>query len=312
LTTIGQLVVFLEVPLKATSEVAPTTVYIETKFHATNVRLGLPSQAYVFPIDNVTVIAEQDDTIRTQGLSSAALYPEGHLPGRAELMQADVSTAINSDGAKPNGGILHATFGEMVQSLKQLMLCFQYFGYSNDVPALNKVLINVGVARLSPPTLSPNDKNSDCDLIDAIMSMYAFTKGGFHLRVLNDVRDTTMYQIDIDPRLSAFDRISVFGAPATMGQRFRRTVPVFPFLEAFIDIRVPYYQGTHITRVTYDSLGSTDFLERTPVFVAIRKVVNAAAEGNVNYAYQRAVADDFSLGFLFAPPPLQIAYNQLL
>lgn len=304
LTTIGQVVVFLEVPLKATSSVAPTTVYVETKFHADNVRLGLPSQARAYPVNNLP------DVIRTQGLSStAALYPEGHLPGRSDVMQTGTLVGINSDGSKPNGGILHATFGEMLKSIKQIMLPFQYFGFLAAVPDNFGVVVDAGIVRLSPPG-SLGTKSNNADIIDALMSMYAFNKGGFNLRFFTDVNDSKLYNVFIAPLLSLSNRLDISAAGTmTMGGPFLRSVPIVPFLEGVMDVRVPYYQGTHMTRISYNSDISDSFLERSPIIIGLRPVVNGITTTTTNYCVQRSVADDFSMGFLYAPPPMQVAYN---
>jgi len=94
-----------------------------------------------------------------------------------------------------------------------------------------------------------------------------------------------------------------------MGGPFLRSVPVVPFLEGVMDVRVPYYQGTHMTRISYASGFSDSFLERSPIIIGLRPVVNSITTTTTNYCVQRSVADDFSMGFLYAPPPMQVAYN---
>lgn len=299
LTTIGQMVVFLEVPLKATSTVAPTTVYVETKFHAVNVRLGLPSQARAYPIDNITT------AIRTQGLSTAALYPAGDLPGRSDAMQTGDLVGINSDGSKPNGGILHATFGEMLRSIKQIILPFQYFG--RVIGSTQGISVNPGATKLFEPGLL-GAKPLNADIIDALMSMYAFYKGGFNVRIFSYDIDTSLYNVCLSPILAGPDRISGT-TNITMGVPFVRTVPCVPFLEGFVELKVPYYQGTHMTRVTYNSDHSSNFLERSPLFVSLQRVTGDTILDPKDYVIQRAVGDDFSMGFLYALPPMQVAYN---
>lgn len=316
-STIGQLVVFLEVPLKATSDVAPTTVYVETKFHATNVRLGLPSQARVYGVNNITTFSEEEEEniIRTQGLSSAALYSEGHLPGRSDVMETNALPGVNSDGNKPNGGILHATFGEMVRSLKQLMLSFQYFGaYTNPTDSISPVDIDAGRARLTAATLYVN-KPLNYDIIDTLLSMYAFYKGGFHIRVITPetITNNLWYYISQTSFLSGVDRIMTnpAGPQIAGGTPFMRQVPLVPDLEGVLDVRVPYWQGTHMIRVPYTSIPSANFIERSAVIVTLGQNGLGLDQTPLRFSVQRSVADDFCMGFLYAIPPVQIRYNTL-
>lgn len=314
-TTIGQLVVFLEVPLKATSDIAPTTVYVETKFHAQNVRFGVPSQVRAYAVNNLAPLeVEEDDVIRTQGLTSAALYSEGHLPGRSDVMETGVTPGINSDGSKPNGGILHATFGEMVKSLKQIMLGFQYWGfYNNATSSVNPVLIDVGTSNLTNAGLFVN-KPTNYDIIDTLMSMYAFYKGGFHLRVLREQESTRNFWAYLSQQpFLAPNRIITSPTDQTInGIPFTREIPIIPFLEGVIDIRVPYWQGTHMVRVPYNSAQSLDYLERTPIVIGIGQMgYGADDKESFNLSFQRSVADDFCMGFLYAIPPIQLRYNVL-
>jgi hypothetical protein len=312
-TTIGQLVVFLEVPLKATSDIAPTTVYVETKFHAQNVRFGVPSQVRAYAVNNLAPLEVEDDVIRTQGLSSAALYSEGHLPGRSDVMESGITPGMNSDGAKPNGGILHATFGEMVKSLKQIMLGFQYWGYYNNTTgSVNPVLVDVGTSSLTNAGLFVN-KPTNYDIIDTLMSMYAFYKGGFHLRILREQESTRNFWVYLSQQaylapsrilLSPTDQV-INGIP------FTREIPIIPFLEGVIDVRVPYWQGTHMVRVPYDSAQSFDYLERTPIVIGIGQMGYDTDKESFNISFQRSVADDFCMGFLYAIPPIQLRYNVL-
>lgn len=312
-TTIGQLVVFLEVPLKATSDIAPTTVYVETKFHAQNVRFGVPSQVRAYAVNNLAPLEiDEDDVIRTQGLSSAALYSEGHLPGRSDVMESGVTPGINSDGTKPNGGILHATFGEMVKSLKQIMLGFQYWGYYNNATgSVNPILVDVGTSSLTNAGLFVN-KPTNYDIIDTLMSMYAFYKGGFHLRILREQESSRNFWVYLSQQaylaptrilLSPTDQV-INGIP------FTREIPIIPLLEGVIDVRVPYWQGTHMVRVPYDSAQSFDYLERTPIVIGIGQM-GYTDKDSFNISFQRSVADDFCMGFLYAIPPIQLRYNVL-
>jgi len=312
LTSIGQIVVFLEVPLKATSEVAPTTVYVETKFHATNVRLGYPSQCGYRPVNTLLVSEiEEEDIIRTQGLSTAALYPGGELPGRSDLMETGSLVGINSDGPKPMGGILHSTFGEMIKSIKQIMLSYQYFGFLTNIVDSRGISVDVGSARLT--ALGVNVPNQNADIIDALMSMYAFTKGGFNLRVITS-RPDKQYLTAISPFTTIPTRLFyTVSSGNNMGRRYQRQVPVVPTLEGLIDLRVPYYQGTHITRVSYDTDFPANFLERFPVVMTLKPYTSVADPmATTDYGFQRAVADDFSLGFLYAPAPISVSYNSVL
>lgn len=316
-TTIGQLVVFLEVPLKATSDVAPNTVYVETKFHAQNVRFGVPSQVRAYAVNNLAPSRDEEDEaeiIRTQGLSSAALYSEGHLPGRSDVMETGVTPGLNSDGPKPNGGILHATFGEMVKSLKQIMLGFQYFGYFNNATSsVNPVLVDVGTSSLTAAGLFIN-KPTNYDIIDTLMSMYAFYKGGFHLRILRQEESSRNFWVYMSQQAYlAPTRISLSPTDqAINGIPFTREIPIIPSLEGVIDVRVPYWQGTHMVRVPYDSAQSFDYLERTPIVIGIGQMgYGSATKETFNLSFQRSVADDFCMGFLYAIPPIQLRYDVL-
>jgi len=221
---------------------------------------------------------------------------------------------VNSDGPKPNGGILHATFGEMVKSLKQIMLGFQYFGYYNNATSsVNPILVDVGTSNLTNAGLFVN-KPTNYDIIDTLMSMYAFYKGGFHLRILRQEESTRNFWVYMSQQAYlAPARISLSPTDQNInGIPFTREIPIIPSLEGVMDVRVPYWQGTHMVRVPYDSAQSLDYLERTPIVVGIGQMgYGSDTKETFNLSFQRSVADDFCMGFLYAIPPIQLRYNVL-
>jgi hypothetical protein len=275
----GTLLVMVEVPLKATSNVA-NTVHFTTSFSADNVELTNPVSGLTF-----FPLTQSESTLGTAYTKET----------RSEMMVRNTST-LSSNSVDINSEMnIKLCAGDSAISLRNLLNAFTVFTPTLAVAATGSLRLRPFVRR------SFGDSPSNIDLFDYLTKGYAFFKGSMNVRLaLSDTPTSgcagklglisawNQQAPGVTPVVGFSVGVTPNAGPGT------RCVPIAAS-EAVVDVSVPYYQAWHITRSLQN--GSTgvygEMYENGLIY---------GADTSQSIQVYRAIGDDFRMGFLMSLP----------
>lgn len=294
-TSYGTLIVMIEVPLQASSNVAGNVNFV-VNFSAEDVEL-------TFPISQIQLLPSTQSAVSTLGTAFAKSSRSERMIRGADMLKSN-SVAIDD---RKN---VEICAGDACIHLRNLLNGFYVF-----VPRLT---VNGGTRLNMRPMFRRNmgqRADQDIDCLDYLSKGYAFFKGGVNIRLVvapltgADVQTGTCGTLLLSPTwnwpvgITTWPPLNSDASGVTAGiitEGGVRSIPV-SMAESPIDISIPYYQPWHVSRVSQPASGTLAmygvYLENNLVY---------SAYGNQYVQAYRAVGDDFRMGFLMSLPRFQL------
>jgi len=300
-TSYGTLLVIIEVPLKASSNVS-STIPCVINFSADNVEL-------TNPVVTLPLLPTTQGSLNTLGTAYAKMSRSERMVRGSDHLQSN-SVGIN------NRKNIELCAGDACIHLRNILNAFSAFyptvEFSGPLgPTTNSVItIRPSVRRATTDPgnsypLSPGISGFKIDLIDYLIKGYAFFKGSVNLRIAIQSTSQTVvgtlgmtnantpnYQVNAIPEA---DGVSIGGNITTylMGSR---VIPIHAN-EAVVDLNVPYYQTYHISRSNFNSILPT-YGENQSNYIVYAARTGMSQQVDIF----RSAGDDFRMGFLMSLP----------
>lgn len=298
-TSYGTLLVLVEVPLQASSQVA-STVHVVVNFSAENVDLSNPSTGLTF----------LPTTQSNSSVSQSTLGTAFAKFSRSERMIRGADMLVSNSAPIDSKKNLEISMGDALFNLRNLLNAFTVFNPTVNVDAGQRAGIRPFLRRSLADNAAQN-----IDLFDYLTKGYGFFKGSVNIRLglhpqFGDTDSSPAGQCGYlamsnawYPTSAGFNlQNALVVASGITAQGGTRVIPV-QFAESPVDVNMPYYQPWHIVRTTVNNLLSPfdnygGALDMNLIYASYQ---------NVTLSTYRAVGDDFTMGFLMSLPVFKLA-----
>nr|QJI52110.1 MAG: hypothetical protein 2 [Dicistroviridae sp.] len=320
--SVGLLIVDVEVPLQVTNALVPPSFDMAVFVYMEDARFAIPDQRQkFFTLPPSLVRTAEKSFLELASSSSEDEKSEGdEFQGLTttstldtqEVVQASSSGFVNTDAkGKDNYKLKEATTGEDVVSLRQLALSM-----TNPV----RVSIEGGqTVRYDPFGLryvgDGQAQTLTLDNLDFIMGAYAFRKGGMHVAVTTERRNTILACQQVSSFTAGSPNSRLLTTTSGPERRCIRQLPMYPYLEGVMYVKMPYYQRTHMVRNLAYSDNVDHASDQSPLYAAPNYLfitTQYVEEGTTRLQISRSFADDSSVGFLqgLLPVTMQVGGEQ--
>lgn len=203
--------------------------------------------------------------------------------------------AMNLDPPKFNICAYKSASGESITNLRQFLTQFTS-PYVQPQPTSRVVAVynpfpGVEVGNATSATL--------VDKIDYLLSPFAFTKGGRHVRVYFPDNYTPRNVFAAIANTDSPQRMTTLSVPTLGGRDLHssRLIPIIPNLEGLADYHFPYYSQFNMQPLNFNPNLPTTY--RNPNLEII-------IPPNTSFMFSRACAEDVTAGWLCGLPPYLI------
>lgn len=290
-TSLGTFFILVEIPLVATNDVVSPALFGMVEHYFEKARFAKPATLPILP---QAPPVPPPPTVIYKSYSNIYSY----APDRnATSVQTGGPSASNVDPPKDDHCAYAAGAGETITSLRQF--CTQFTSplfYTADV-SRRAVTYNP----FTPLEVTDPDASTAADKIDYLLSPFAYTKGGRHVRVYfpDGYNPSVTFFSSKTTGTGGSSRITsdVLTLPTGFDFQSQRLIPVYKILEGLADIHAPYYSNFNMI----PNIASPTTL--APYDTTSIRVVTPPSN---SFAWSRSCAEDFSAGWLIGLPPFVI------
>lgn len=288
--SLGTFFILTEIPLVLTNDVVSPTIYGMVEHYFERARFAKPSTLAILPQSQ---IIPSDDSNRLQAHSKSTVYSASPVRNTTSVQTGGVS-ASNEDPPKDDHCAYSAGIGESITSLRQFITQFTsplYFAPDDT----NRRVVTYNP--FTPTALNSVSSSSSADKLDYLLSPFAYSKGGRHVRVYfpDGYNSSVTYFNSITQDTGGAPRITseIYSTPSGVDFRSQRLIPVYKILEGLADLHAPFYSNFNMV----PNLEGSGFIPFESTSIRVITPV-----GN-SFAWSRACAEDFSAGWLVGLPP---------
>lgn len=290
-TSLGTFFILVEIPLVATNDVVSPTLYGMVEHYFEKARFAKPATLPILP---QAPPVPPPPTVVYKGYSNVYSY----APDRNTTnVQTGGPSASNLDPPKHDRCAYAAGAGETITSLRQFCTQFTSPLFFEADTSRRAVTYNP----FTPVEVSNPAAATSADKIDYLLSPFAFTKGGRHVRVYfpDGYNPSVTFFSSKTTGTGGTSRISseVLTIPTGIDYQSQRLIPIYKILEGLADIHAPYYSNFNMI----PNVASTTTL--APFDTTSIRVITPPSN---SFAWSRSCAEDFSAGWLIGLPPFVI------